>query len=405
MARSKITKTDAAGRNVPIQRAGWGTVEELPSKRFRARYSGPDGRKHTAPDTFDTEASARAWLAIQRQNIDRGIWRPYEVARVELFKEYAENYIRQRRNKAGQPLRPNTRADYQRHLKHLEPLHKLRLSDITAEVIRAAHARRATDSGDTQAGSEARFLSAVLGQAAEDGIIDPLKFPSNLKNSKTGRDQRQPTPGELGELLGAMKDRLRLMIVLGAATGARLGEVRALERQDLTRVGKGKKAHYTLRITKQAERNPITKAWEVSEPKSETSVRPIALPKWATPYVDTHLADHTGEFPGSLLFPSGGTGPYVDMAYRRAWDAARDAAKVPRAVKFHQLRHYYGTAIATGGASAQQIKAAMGHSSIQTSQTYIHMAHGADEAVAAMVTAPRVKKSNVVQLRKRENAS
>jgi hypothetical protein len=40
----------------------FGSIELLPSRRYRARYR-LDGQTHTAPTTFATRAEAKAWLA------------------------------------------------------------------------------------------------------------------------------------------------------------------------------------------------------------------------------------------------------------------------------------------------------------------------------------------------------
>lgn len=50
-------------RSAPA-RAPFGSVGLLPSGRFRARYTGPDGRKRTAPETFASKADADRWLTV-----------------------------------------------------------------------------------------------------------------------------------------------------------------------------------------------------------------------------------------------------------------------------------------------------------------------------------------------------
>ncbi len=51
MANSKGTK------------ARFGSIRALPSGRYQARYTGPDGLLHKAPFTFDTKGDAETWLA------------------------------------------------------------------------------------------------------------------------------------------------------------------------------------------------------------------------------------------------------------------------------------------------------------------------------------------------------
>lgn len=50
----------------------FGTVSQLISGRWRARYTGPDGKKHSAVTTFPESDDAYAWLSNERKIIDRG---------------------------------------------------------------------------------------------------------------------------------------------------------------------------------------------------------------------------------------------------------------------------------------------------------------------------------------------
>lgn len=47
----------------------FGQVDKLPSGRFRARYTGPDGQRHKAPLTFDTKGDAETWLTLRRSEL------------------------------------------------------------------------------------------------------------------------------------------------------------------------------------------------------------------------------------------------------------------------------------------------------------------------------------------------
>lgn len=49
--------------------------------RWRARYTGPDGKKHSAATTFLESDDAYAWLSNERKIIDRGDWIPTEATR------------------------------------------------------------------------------------------------------------------------------------------------------------------------------------------------------------------------------------------------------------------------------------------------------------------------------------
>ncbi|HOW95786.1 MAG TPA: site-specific integrase, partial [Mycolicibacterium fallax] len=54
----------------------FGSVDQLPSGRYRAQYYGPDGRRHKAPTTFVAKADARAWLALRQAEVIAKAWQP-----------------------------------------------------------------------------------------------------------------------------------------------------------------------------------------------------------------------------------------------------------------------------------------------------------------------------------------
>jgi hypothetical protein len=48
-------------RESSIARRGFGRIERRESGRYRAAYTGPDGRLYRAPTTFDAKEDAVAW--------------------------------------------------------------------------------------------------------------------------------------------------------------------------------------------------------------------------------------------------------------------------------------------------------------------------------------------------------
>jgi integrase len=92
-------------RRTRTHRSSYGTVRALPSGRFQARHTGPDGEMRTAPHTFDTHRAAEDWLAGQRTDTARGTWRAPERGAVPLA-DYAHRWL------AARDLAPRTRALY-----------------------------------------------------------------------------------------------------------------------------------------------------------------------------------------------------------------------------------------------------------------------------------------------------
>ncbi len=49
----------------------FGNIRKLPSGRFQARFTAPDGTVVKAPTTFESKARASDWLALQHADLIR----------------------------------------------------------------------------------------------------------------------------------------------------------------------------------------------------------------------------------------------------------------------------------------------------------------------------------------------
>src|ERR1700759_4919900 len=58
-------------------------------------------------------------------------------------------------------------------------------------------------------------------------------------------------------------------------------------------------------------------------------------------------------------------------ALRRRYERARDVAGLPP-LRFHDLRHTYGSLLVAGGIDLVSVKSAMGHSNMSTTERYLH---------------------------------
>ena len=107
------------GRKTP--RRQFGSIRHLPSGRYQARYTGPDGAVRKAPVTFDARIDAEAWLARQRAQIIQGTWLPAAKKLVPICSEvtfgaYAASWL------ATRQLATTTRDHYAQVLRdHIEP--------------------------------------------------------------------------------------------------------------------------------------------------------------------------------------------------------------------------------------------------------------------------------------------
>lgn len=378
------------------RRETFGQIDKLPSGRYRARYVGPDGERHAAPATFDTLTDARAYLRNRQNEIARGDWispaerkrQAEEAARrapAERFATYATVYVEQRAGRTGKPLRPKTRAGYLGYITHgLARFADVSVKDITASDVRAWHSERARQ-GETAAGNEARFMRSVMNLAIDDGIIDRNPVPANLTRSRSGVTHRPPTTDELAAMLDEIPARFRLAVILAAFGGLRLSEWRALRRRDVATVD----GRAIVDVSRSAQ-YIRGEGWHVGPPKSTEGARVVPLPPWAAAEAEQHLSAHVGAFPDSLLFPASGASEYLhDSEWNRAWNVARDAAKVREpvldetdkptgryvaVVREHDLRAYAGTALAQSGATLRDVMRFLGHASMDAAMVYQHTA-------------------------------
>jgi integrase len=174
------------------------------------------------------------------------------------------------------------------------------------------------------------------------------------------------SPEEVWALARAAEDEQDAAISLTAAfTGLRLGELLALHWRDVDFTGS------VLRV------RGSYSAGHLTTPKSG-KVRAVPL----APDVAAALAAlgrrelFTGD--DDLVF-IGATGSYVDgSALRRRYKKTLAAAEL-RPLRFHDLRHTFGTRmIAT--ADIRRVQEWMGHADIQTTMRYLHYAPHAEDA-------------------------
>ena len=110
----------------------FGHVRRLPSGRYQASYIGPDGRRRTAPDTFERKKDADLYLGHVESLMTRGEWTDPTRAKVRLA-DYADRWVTER---AG--LRPRTVELYRWLLgKHIRPqLGMVALDSLSTPMIR-----------------------------------------------------------------------------------------------------------------------------------------------------------------------------------------------------------------------------------------------------------------------------
>jgi integrase len=352
-----------ARRAAPKRREqGAGSVRQLPSGRWQARYRDDEGKLTPAPVTFDTKLDASAWL-------DGAGPREVEEQRADpALTEWAQQWLTQRE------IKPRTEQSYRWLLRDhiLPPLGDVRLSKITPARISDWHAGLDATKATTRARAYT-LLSAMLRTAVDRELID--RNPCKVRRGSVVKRTHRPkvlTGSELSALVEAMPERYRAMTLLAAWCGLRFGELTELRRADV----EGGRVHVTRAVVR------VDGEVIVGEPKSEAGRRTVAVPPHVWPAVVAHLDTHVGPEPDALLFPARHGGWLAPASLYRVFYPARKAAGRPD-LRWHDLRHHGATLAAQAGATLADLMARLGHSTPQAAMIYQHAAEERDAALAA----------------------
>jgi len=362
-------------------RSSFGSVETLPSGRYRARYSVSAGSWKSAPTTFSTKAEAHAWLARARVALEQaaaGSPKAVQTSRPPRLRDYVAEWIAERRNGRGEPLRPSTRRTYESYLRlHIgsAPLGRLRLDEITPEHVRAWH-HGLDPAHPTGRARVYAFLRTVLATAVADDLI--AVNPCRIRGAGQARAVTPVevlTPHQVAALAEAVGERYAAALQLGAWCQMRVGEVLALRRRDVD---------LDVRIVH--VRRGVTWIDGVAvfgPPKTDAGIREIAMPDIVVEAVQRHLM-RVGGGGDALLFV--GRTPGSPPPVQTFADAVKRAARrsgLPLTFRFHHLRHAGLSLLAEAGASVAELQARAGHSTPGMALHYQHARAIRDRDLAA----------------------
>lgn len=182
----------------------------------------------------------------------------------------------------------------------------------------------------------------------------------------------RPTAAPRGELERFEDGRDSQAVRVAAYCGLRQGELLALRWRDVDWTGSA----LTISRSMSAGIEGTTKS---------RRARRVPLADQAAAALDrlSRRADFTS--PADYVFCNALGRPIDGSALRRRYKAARDAAGL-RPLRWHDLRHTFGSLLVAGGVDLVSVKDAMGHSQLTTTSRYLH-ARPATERAAAFTNA------------------
>lgn len=366
-------------------RRSFGRLRQFRSGRWKASYTGPDGRLYEAPQTFGAKIDAEAWLTDRRREIDRELWSPPATTEQKTakrkaevkFRDYADNWLKTRTVK-GRPLKPRTVAHYEQTLNdHICPTFGANsVRDITMTMVDRWYAKTLTDHPTMRAHCYSLLKTILETARTRDRLID--SNPCVIRGAGTATRKIKPKPATLDQLatiVEEMPEHLKLMVLLATWCALRFGELVELRRGDID--------GDEIRIRRAAFR--VNGRWEVGDPKSDAGKRDVAIPPHIMPAVTDHLAKHVGSKRDSLLFPAKNGGHLQPSTFQRHFYRGRNKAKRPD-LRLHDCRGTGATMAAQTGATLAELMARLGHSTPQAAMRYQHAAQGRDKQIAALLS-------------------
>ena len=226
-------------------RRQFGAIRKLPSGRWQARYPGPDGVIRPADHTFPTAADAGLWLDTKRAEIADGRWLDPDAGRITVG-EWADRWLLSVRP----GLQPSTYALYAGLIRsRIKPV----LGDVTVADLRPIMVAEWV-AGMRSAGlsaSRIRHAYIVLNQMMAAAVNNELRASSPCRGVKLPRiTQAEPsilTPEQVERLLAELTGQGRVLVMLLAYAGLRLGEAFALRRSAVDLAGQ--RVHVVASVT------------------------------------------------------------------------------------------------------------------------------------------------------------
>ncbi len=231
-----------------------------------------------------------------------------------------------------------------------------------------------------------KLLSKFFGYAETEGYIikNPCKGIKISKDNEEDIDECDKvvetfTKEEVNRIVSSLENtKIKYIIMFALLTGAREGEILALEKTDVQENVRINKTLRTVKVFDDDGSYHYEK--KITKPKSKTSNREVPIPDILKPELkrleklvtEEKLKLGPAYEDNNLQFPSL-TGTYMDAKNLRiSWQRVLKKAGVTYK-KFHALRHTYATRLFEKGVSIVTVSNLLGHSSIKTTEIYTHV--------------------------------
>lgn len=325
------------------KKRSFGEISKLPSGRYRARYTGPDGRRHKAPNTYYSHDDAAAWLRQQQKMIEFDAWTPPESsarkADTTTVGEWLTQWLDMRRHGTN-ALEPSTWENYERTINNrillttgdAAELRSIPLATLTRRDV-ALWWDAITEAYDTPPTNRAAYLrlhTAIQAAADRDLITtNPVSVPDARHRPASHRKELPEVEvmsailDELDHRQPRIDGRYKIIAILTLFHGLRIGEALGLRRKDITDTGDT----ITIHIRGNAYR-PQTGGGMIRKDTTKTAAGYRDVPIFARFHNDIrwHLTHITRPNPEAIVCITAENKIVLDTSYRVTLNRAKERA-------------------------------------------------------------------------------
>jgi integrase len=251
---------------------------------------------------------------------------------------------------------------------HIRPtLGHMGLPEVTRAHIQAAVQKWAREMRPATVGVVYGYVSALFKAAVEDRLLAHSPCTRGVNLPRAEHQRVVPlTVAQVHQIAERITPRYRGLILLGAASGMRSGELRGLTSDRLTFNDDGTA---TVRIDRQLV--TTTPTW--GPPKTSRSDRTLTIDPESAQALWKHRLAYPSHESG-LVFTGREGGPLARTSIATAWDTATRGMDLPDRSGLHALRHFHASLLIAAGLSVTAVADRLGHQdATQVLQVYAHL--------------------------------
>jgi len=325
---------------------------------IRYRVPLPNGKwMHKSERIYDVKGKKAAHTVLDERL--RSLPAEPQVSRHLNLKTFVDDYWRP--NFERRQIKLSTRSGYESVLwRHVLPA----LGEVSIHEITPLHIEDLVNKL-TKAGSVPKSIRNVLvviqsifSLAEDDGLVE--RSPVRKKHKPVARGSRKPvwTAEQVRNIVNSAPPIFRALFVLVALTGARIGEILALQWKHIDFQNR------TIRIEQSLWNGRLV------PPKTKDSVRIIQFGNLLAEALTGHVAASSHIGPDDFVFyKADGTPINADVLRRDVLYPILDRSSIPRPKRsagFHAFRHAAASLINKETGNLKLAQSLLGHSDIST---------------------------------------